>query len=341
VRENWRQSFGSETRPSPAPFALTAIAVSLLWLVFVANNVVMSYVSPHLQGAMTELLRLIANESDAGRQLFDSSSGYVAPVWERLTAITAAGLTLLGLPWGISAIWRRYRLRPLALTLAGMALAYPLGLSLRLTSSGWEVGNRSSEFIYLGVAFVLAVGIAEQWPSLQRSWKRTIALVACASVLFFGGVIAGFPPTWRLPGPYLPQNGARSIEAEGVGAAEWARDYLAVNSRVGADQINTLLMGSYGEQHIVTTLSGGVNAGWILFAPRMEGAETRLIKDGALRYLVVDNRLRLSPNLASVYFPGVSTDEALDKFNHALSLSRVFDSGNIVIYDLEGIWHAP
>jgi hypothetical protein len=341
VRKNWRQSLDTPTHASPVMLALVAFAASWAWSTFVADNIVVDYVSPHFRAAMSELARVIGNEAGAGRQLFQSSSGQVAPLWERATGVAAAGLTLLGMPWGLLVIWRRHRENALVLMLAGVSLGYILSIVLRLTSSGWETGNRLSEFVFLGVGFVLAMGITEHWLSERRTWRRTALLTVTLSIIFLGGVIAGFPPSWRLPGPYIPNATTRSIEHQGISAAEWARVFLGPDNRIGADRTNELLMGSYGGQYIVDSLNGGGDVEWFLFAPTIEGAEMDSIQQGRVRYLVVDNRLRVLPELAQRYFPDATTGEALDKFAGMPNVSRVFDSGDILIYDLKEILNAP
>jgi hypothetical protein len=341
VRKNWRQSLDTPTHASPVMLALIALVASWAWSTFVADSIVVDYVSPHFRAATNELARVIGNETGAGRQLFQSSSGQIAPLWERATGVAAAVLTLLGMPWGLLVIWRRHRENALALMLTGISLGYVLSLALRLTSSGWETGNRLSEFVFLGVGFVLAIGITEHWLSETKSWRPVFPLVIFISIIFLGGVIAGFPPSWRLPGPYIANALTRSIERQGVSAAEWARVFLGPDNRIGGDRTNELLMGSYGEQHIVNSLNDGVDVEWILYAPTIEGNEIDSIQLIRLRYLIVDNRLRGLPQLATNYYPDATTGEALDKFASMPNVSRVFDSGDILIYDLKEILNAP
>ncbi len=65
-----------------------------------------------------------------------------------------------------------------------------------------------------------------------------------------------------------------------------------------------------------------------------------------MRYLVVDRRLSTALPLVGFYFEENEPDayhltspisrEALTKFNAISQINRVFDSGNIVIYDTGG-----
>lgn len=321
----------------PGELSLLALVGTLTWLVLVANLTI-GYLAPHLTGAVSELIQLLAREQ-TGRQVFVSSTGQVAPIWERLTGITASGLILLGLPFGLLQVWRRHRRQAIALALGVSALAYPVSLAFRFTDSGWEAANRSSEFLFVALGFVLARGVVWLADRAPRPVRRDHApvLAVGAVILFLGGVIAGWPPAWRLPGAYLVDNGTRSIEPQGVMAAVWARAYLGPGNRLGADSTNMLLMGSYGGQHISTSLSGGVDVPWLLFAPQIDADLEALLRQSHLRYLLVDHRLARKPQLVRSYYPAVAPDRVLAKFDQIKNVSRVFDSGDIVIYDIGAI----
>ena len=64
---------------------------------------------------------------------------------------------LPGLPFGLRALWRRYRREPFALLFGLAAIAFFATLVLRLVPPAWETGNRLSEFLFVGLAFVLAL----------------------------------------------------------------------------------------------------------------------------------------------------------------------------------------
>jgi hypothetical protein len=133
------------------------------------------------------------------------------------------------------------------------------------------------------------------------------------------------------------ENGSRSIEPQGIEAARWANTYLGPNNFMGVYGVNMNLMGSYGDQNVSTTLSGGINPAWILFAPRLEAEQIEQIQRGLLKYFVVDRRLAQAPYLAKSFYPEGSITEALAKFNNLAQVSRLFDSGDIIIYDIGAI----
>jgi hypothetical protein len=337
-------------QPAPNRIALFGMAAAACWFMLVASYTA-SYLMPHLIGGALELARLIAGEQGA-RQLFRGYSGEVAPLWERAIGYGSVAIILFTLPFGIVQVWQWHRQRVLAIVLVLASLAYPASLAFRLTQRGAEASNRSSEFVFLAVAFVLAVAATEKlwlmrvWLS-QVDWRRTVVFVAGASAMFIGGITVGFAPWARLPGPYLVTADMRSIEPEGIAAAEWMRNTLGPGNRIAADRTNRLLSGSLGNQRTVTSYGDGITVANVFFALRVGPTERAILQRGEVRYLIVDKRLSQSlPRLGAYYergepgsgFHQTPMDPAvLAKFDAVPGVHRVFDSGNIVIYDVGAI----
>jgi hypothetical protein len=247
-------------------------------------------------------------------------------------------------------VWRRHRSSPLALGLAGAALAYPASLVSRLTQAGGEASSRSSEFLFLGVAFTLAVGIVELWPPAWSSLPLLALRPGALAIIFLGGVIVGNPPWGRLPGPYVVAADARSVEPQGITAAQWARATLGPDNRVLADRINGLLMASYGDQWPVTNSEGVYRAG-PFFSLELGPADRAVFQQGRVRYLVIDRRLTTALPLVGTYIEAGEPDSyqhttpldpaALAKFDSLANVSRLFDSGDIQIYDVQALAQTP
>lgn len=332
---------------------LTALAVvmGLAWLIYVASLTV-GYLAPNLSSALGEIIQIITGEVTA-RRLFRAESGLVNPLWERLTGFAAVGLILLGLPFGLWRIWRRRRRADaVVLALAVGALAYPASLAFRFAKFGAEVSSRTSPFLFVSIAFVLAVGGAELWLYRGRHRQRAAAFAACATVVFLGGVIVGRGPSaLALPGPYVVAADDRSIEAQGLAAAEWTRLVLGPGNRVASDRVNRLLLGSYGGQAVATALTDGVNVYPVFFSRVVDREDRELLRRGAVRYLVVDRRLSAGLPQFGIYFePGEPGEfqrripldpAALAKFDGLPGVHRLFDSGDIVIYDVGALAGEP
>lgn len=333
----------SREHKGPLSMAIIAVVSCLVWTVFVANASI-EYLAPPLRSALVSLMRLITQEATP-RRLFEQASGQVTPLWDKIVSFGAVGLILLVLPFGLVQIWKRHRSSSLALTLAICALGYPITLSMRFVGAAWEAANRSSEFLFLALALVLAAGLRPLLSSGRFGSISQILFTIGASLLVMGGLIIGWPPAWLLPGPYeVPvglAGGSRSVEQEGVAAAEWARSYLGPGNIVGADETNMLLMSTYGQQQVSTTLSGGQDINWVLYAPQMQAEQEKTLRRGSVRFLVVDYRLATVPSLTKNYYPGTDIKIALSKFDSIRGISKIFDSGDIRIYDVKGLLDEP
>lgn len=349
--------------------ALVTLAIVWGWSRYVGNTT-SEYLEPVFRNGINEFSRLILDENE-GRELFRGASGQVAPLWERMVGVGAVVMILLILPFGLFEIvrspfqksflgkrinrlrygllqsWQRYRNNALAYTLALIVLVHPIMLGFRLTSSGWEIANRSSEFLFWAIAFVLTIGFLslKSFSVIKPIWK--LLFIIWSGVIFLGGTISGWPPWARLPGSYLVSADTRSIELQGVEAAKWAYQYLPPDSRVGADRINTLLMAVYGNQHPVTHLADQIYLASVFSSPVVGDDELELMKRVDLDYLIVDKRMSTSLPLLGVYFEGGEPNgnkykepislTSLKKFGHLANVSQVFDDGNISIYDVTGL----
>lgn len=326
---------------------LFSLAAVLFWLVSIAS-ITLGYLSPVISRAVTSTLQLIAGE-EASRELFRSASGYLAPLWERLTAIGSALIVALALPFSTLRVWRHHRNNPVAPVLTAAALAYCGSLLLRFSPAAWEIGNRASEFLFLGVAYVAAIAVVELWMPQRIGWRNRAAFAACAAIVFMGGVIAGWPPSVRLPPPYVVSSGTVLIEPPGVTAARWAHAYLGPENRMAADESNARLMLVYGQQYPLTGKKDGVKA--MIFSGQIGRGEREIFQVTGVRYVILDRRLRSWDAMAGLYFDRTERDanddenlmdpETYLKFDQNGSVSRVLDNGAITIYDVGALNRVP
>ncbi len=332
---------------------ISAIIVLIIgsWTNYVGNTT-SEYLGPVIRTGVTELLRRIAGEA-IGRELFQSSTGVVSPLWERVAGVAAVAFILLMLPVGLFFVWRRYRRQALALALGCLVVVYPAMQAFRLTSRGWELASRSAAFLFWGIAFVLAVAFVNLFSGRSRFNTRLGRLVAIGyiTVIFVGGAISGWPGWGRLAGPYIVAGDPRAIEAQGIAAAEWVGANLPPKARIGADRINMLLMAALGNQRPITHLSDNVDIADVYFAPTLGSNELLLLNKLNVRLLVVDERLSTALPILGAYFESTENGgrphttppalSVLQKFNGVQGIDRIYDGGAIKLYDVSQLAKAP
>ena len=260
-------------------------------------------------------------------------------------------MIIVGLPFGIYRIWReRANAAVLALTLA--AMIYPLVQLLRLSPEGGETAERSTEYLYVGISLVLAIGLAQFRGTYNPRRVASLVLVGGIAILFLGGFIAGAGPPWNYtPGPYLVSADPRSINRESVMDAAWMYTALGPGHRVASDRINRMLIQSYGHQWVVTGPGDSLDVAPLFMSLQFGEQEANIIQQGKVRYVVVDKRLSEGLPAVGVYFEDGEPDanehttpiplEALTKFDNIYLVNRFFDSGNIVMYDTGVLVNAP
>lgn len=341
-------------RPAPRyrsnliTITLFGVCASLAWIALKGNPVV-DYLSSYFGRALDELGQILTGTSSA-RQLFaDYSGSQPTPLWERLVTIASALLILSCLPLGLLCIWQRYRRNALACVLAVASLLYPISQVFRFTNFGSEVTDRAAAFLFIPLACLLAIFIVQFWPTRWLSWQRVALITSAISIMFLGGVIS--PPWQLLPGPYLVSADPRSLGPEGIQAALWADSHLGPNNHIATDRINGLLMDTYGDQRVQSSLAGDIDVTPIFLSSQLDSSEVALLRQSSVRFLVVDLRLTTAlPTIGFYFEPGEPGSfqrtaplslAALTKFNAVPQINRIFDSGNIIIYDVGGLTNAP
>jgi hypothetical protein len=340
---------GKREKQNPAWTMILIVVVAFTWILNV-SNITIEYVAPIVANALGDFANIFLRGTGA-RQLFVGETGQAAPLWEQLIGYLAALLIVLGIPPGVLLVWRRYRTQEILLALAVGALAYPMTQALRFTESGIEIAGRISPFLYVPLSFILAFGSRVLWPSRLGDVKRLIIMAVAMTIIFLGGAVVSLPHWGRLPGPYLASAGPRSVDRLGIEAAVWLRDSVGPNNRVAADRTNTLIMLTHGRQRTVTSSYDGVDVPTIFLAPVVDEGVLSELRAGRIDYIVVDYRFSDElPMLGSYYDPSelrnydhdnpvaLTTLAKFDSYEHA---SRVFDSGDIAIYDVRALSDEP
>jgi hypothetical protein len=304
---------------------LFTLAAIVLWTWFVAFGTLNYLISP-LRSGMDNLANLISGEA-AARPLFHSFPP--PPIWTRVASIASVVIILLALPFGLLRIWRARGMSALVVTLALLASSYPFAQALRFSSATLTLATRGTAYVFLGVGLVAALAAIWVWSATRRAHIGQLLMVPVMAVIFVGTMASNLS-AWKLPGGYQANVYTHTIGFEGLALADWARNQLGPDNRFGADDPNTLLLGSYGRQRPITQQRDGVSLADRLFLASSFGQyEQALIKRLEVQYLVVDGRTR-----TRLLIPGSSPLRS--QVDAIKGVDRVYDSGDIVVYEFVG-----
>ncbi|MCE7987606.1 MAG: hypothetical protein DYG89_41105 [Caldilinea sp. CFX5] len=332
-------SASAATTASPGGIALLSLIGTLSWVAFVAYNVI-GYLSPWLNGMVSELVSLLLLES-APRNFFQGSAGQDIALGLQLATIAHVVLILVALPFGVWQVWQRYRFNPMMLTFILVAILYPALQIARLTPVGLAIVTRATAIVFIGVAFVLAVGAVHLLEKRQERRSLTLG-VATWCLIIFVGAMASVVSAWRLPGPAIAGNYSRSLDMERVAAAEWSRERLGTENRFAApmEHPSIYVLGSYGEQRVVTNVADKVWLQAVYSEPQFTDVSKYLLRRGQVTYLWEDTQASKLRQEETVQ-PSLGILEAQStKYDTARPVDRIFDSGAIIIYNVDS-YNAP
>jgi hypothetical protein len=342
-----RAGTGRELRPLLA--CLVATAAVLGW-VRQAGGALVSYLDPvlaQLRDGAAGLLHGQLRSTAPGAALAE-------PMDERLAVIGALGILAGLVVLGGRRLWAERHAERWTLPLLGGALMIFVVSAMRVAvSDGAELSGRASTYVYIPVALVAAITVRDirrRGTGRHDAGHRRLALldgaapVMAAAVIVAGGIASGWPPVWdRLPGPYLVSGFERSVDPEGVAAAEWALGALGPGHRWAEDLTANSLLAAIGDQDTV-------RAGGVLFDGKGADAAARsLVKHEDIRFLAVDLRDSMQLPASGSYFPADPNAERyrsplpradLTAPGHVAGVSRIYDSGDISLYDLRGSAYA-
>ena len=330
--------------------ALIVAVLVVTWLTYVASLTV-GYLAPSVTSAVGGLIAVIAGETPP-RELFRSTSGAIAPLWERATAIASSLVLTTGALFGAWRLLRGGRPSAVTVALVLVALSYPASLAFRLSAQGGaQASGRTVEFIFIGLALAVAVAALNLWGAGDRLRGLRSVVLGLGAVVLVGGVIIGWPRSGRLPGPYLVAADARSIDDTSLSASKWTRAALGPDRRFVSDRSNRALLSAYGDQETLVPGTASVALWPLYFATQLGHAEVVMLRDARVEYVLIDRRLADSVPQSRFYvepgeFARPNADDpipkaALSKFDGHLGSDRIYDNGSIQIYDVRALSHAP
>lgn len=334
------------TAPGPARYLGVSLLATAGWLLFTRQAIAI-YLGPLFANGFIQFEAIVLGQS-APRTLFADYAGGANAIWERLAGLASSGLAILLLPVGFAAVRRSFRSNALLVTCCLAAMVYPVTLLLVFSAATAQVAERASAFVFLPLSIITAVGLTDVEMSRLRWWRP--ATLATVILLFVGGLNVASGPDWiRLPGPYLVGAESRSIDPQSVDAATWSGAHLSHSLTVEADRMNQLLLATYGHADVVTHLDSGIEVSTVYFAPTLGAEQEQTLHQAHVRYLLVDMRMASALPGEGIYFDTAEPNAlhhkvpisalALSKFDSVPEVNRIFDSGDIRIYDVGEVAH--
>ncbi|HVO55114.1 MAG TPA: hypothetical protein VMT37_11950 [Solirubrobacterales bacterium] len=333
VRHTWHWS-------NPWRLAVFATVLAGGWLVLVATDTI-GYLTPVIGDAFKSIFHTLFGE-ESGRGLFQGERppGEATPTWARGLALIGVGLLGIGFLFGARKVWQRYRSSPFAVIFVLAAAGFFGTLALRFTPAAWETGNRASEFLFIGLAFVVAVAGFETWRTFvgNRLWR--VGLAAAITVIVIGGGISGWPWEIQLASPLRIKAEGHTIASPPLSLAEWAEENTSPNARFAASPADARMLMVPGGRTAFAGQSPDIED--ILLSEGLSGWEVPLLCNHNIRYLVADSREISADAISGYYFPevGRTLKNALypraysAKFNEIPGAGRVYSNGTIAVYDL-------
>ena len=338
-------------RPDVSPplvIAAVTTAVTSVWVFLVAGGTD-TYLGD-IFGRLENVIAPATEFQEQPRKAFAADAvtgtatytGEVAttPLDDRLMAQAAVLVIGVSVCAGVLLARRRRWSDPIVVLLGLGSLAALAVYPLRRFPSAWEIANRTSDFLFLGVGLMAAVAAIALVDRGRRSW-RTGAVAIAGFVAIAGGSVLGWPSNARLPRPLSAQVDKARLDAPGPLMADWARTRLPRSSRIIANETNARLLAAAGFAHVSAEGSRGVKE--LLNFDLIPQWQWDVLRDTRVDYVVLDRRWVAGDNVIGYYYPRANnTRIALRanwltvrrKYEKLEGSGRLFDGGDIVIYDV-------
>jgi hypothetical protein len=324
--------------PNPWRYAILAAVLAIAWLLLVANST-FGYLGPVIGEAFEAIFNTASGDAPP-RGLFQGKGSSIppTPLLAKAVALLAVVLLAAAVPFGLKRVWERYRKEPYALIFAIASIGFFATLALRLAPAAWETGNRLSEYLFVGLAFVAALAGLQDWRPRRWPWLGRASLTAALGVVLVGGAIAGWPWDLQLASPIRASAEGRTISSAPLALAEWAKHNIPPQERFGASTADARMLMVPGEHVAFAGKTPDIQD--ILEETSLSDWELPLLREEGIRYVVADRR-EISSDATRGYSFSIRGDEpelmplsTVTKFAELPGAKRIYSSGDISVYDL-------
>ncbi|MDH3226834.1 MAG: hypothetical protein OEM67_07060, partial [Thermoleophilia bacterium] len=318
--------------------AIFSAVATLAWVFLIAPSTT-GYLGFIFGEAFAGVQEAVVGDS-AARAPFEGEQ--TSPLAPRVVGALSTLTLVVALLVGLARRWRLAIGDPALVILFAVGALYPLALAGRLVPSVWETANRASEFLFVGVALLVALSGVHMLRTARSRWLGQAAFGGLAVLTICGAVIVGWPDNIRLAQPYRAEIGERSVEFQTVTSARWMLATYGPGHRIGGPRGSARPQLTAGRQELLVGAANGNIAG-ILESPPLVESEQRGLAINEIEFMLVDRRRISSDSMAANFFglsgPSRAQSERLNPPGDILQFDaagadRVFDAGSVAIYDL-------
>jgi hypothetical protein len=203
--------------------------------------------------------------------------------------------------------------------------------------------SRFYEFLFVGTAFVIGCGLERLFfhPRRKLIVLQTTrpAVFILLIVILVGGIGIGVSPPYRSPGSTTPSaSGLDSYTSDVFHAADWFVSRAGFYNRISTDSRTGILFTNYAQQYATRD-----DAQDVFYPSTVDGTVTYYLGISDISYLVIDRRISSLLPEVGYYFDRGETNlenysqpvptESLDKFDSSHLFIKVYDNGNINMYN--------
>lgn len=315
--------------------AVTGLSIAAVWTAAFAPHAFNYLLTPTRVAVLALVSPDVSGAGDAAVR------GVAPPIWERSLGISGSVLMTAAALIGARMMARSELPRWLR-RFGWAAVAYPAVLAIRvIAADGPEISGRLLLYAMLLTCLPVALVLVRVWGDGTSRRSVGVALAA-AAVIAAGAAASATPPSWeRLPGTFHVAGYESGVDSRVAATASFAERSFFPWAKVACDRMMCSLIAG---ESLASTSS---QAAPMFYADNVlrHAFIGRLVLD----YVVVDDRMAFQRPVTGLYFPGEGgtgphprpyPPDRLAAFAADPLYSRVYDNGDIQVYDVTAVWHA-
>lgn len=316
---------------------LFTLLAALAWSVFAAPDT-----GPYLHYIARRTVNALSQSQNGTAHRPFQSSGPPTPMLERAIALVALLIVVVAVLYALRRLWKeREPVNAPGALLIAAAVGFLVLFPLKIFPGAWETANRSSDFLFIGVAFMLSAVITHRNPGP----RARAAIAGLITIAICGAFIQGWPSVVRLGQSLQTKANGATLDAPGLQAARWAIGNLPPGATYLADEASGRQLAALGAK---TVYAGrAIQSPDLFSSATLPSWQRDRLADAHIQFVLLDRRKVSSDNLAGYflqprsnpsggygyYRPGVRA-----KYMRLPRSRMLYDNGDIAIFDVRGLY---